>query len=225
MRHDRGTEDTCGGSGYNYGYREPNSEFRSILAYACNDSSDCDLTSTSGSCPRVQRFSNDEFTYNGKAIGNANADNARTINNNRVTVSNYEAGAPAGSKFLVDLGWSPTTSYPLSECEGDCDTDTQCQLGLKCHHRNDQSAVPGCFGAGTSALDYCIEPPLLNLGWTPSTSYPLGACEGDCDVDSHCATGLICRHRNDLTPIPGCTGSGTRSCSGHCSGGDSGCDS
>lgn len=33
--HDRGTENSCGTEGYNYGWRDPDADFRTILAYNC----------------------------------------------------------------------------------------------------------------------------------------------------------------------------------------------
>jgi Metallo-peptidase family M12B Reprolysin-like len=77
--HDRGTENACTQTGtYNYGYRDPNAEFRSILGLDCNVGQ-CDNVAKAG-CPRVQRFSNTFAPYNGKAIGSATQDNARNLN-------------------------------------------------------------------------------------------------------------------------------------------------
>ena len=42
-------------------------------------------------------------------------------------------------------------------------------------------------------------------GWgTPLPSKPLGACEGDCDSDADCMTGLACFQRNHTEDVPGC---------------------
>lgn len=80
--HDRGTENKCnpwfGKGRYNYGYRDPDAEFRSIMAYQCT-SAGCG-NDVRGSCGRVQRFSNTNFPFSGKAIGDAKNDNARQIN-------------------------------------------------------------------------------------------------------------------------------------------------
>jgi len=53
------------------------------------------------------------------------------------------------------LGWTPQ-SLPLSECQGDCDGDTDCQGDLRCF----QDAVPpGCSGSlYHSMADYCYDP-------------------------------------------------------------------
>ena len=41
LNHDRGTKEACSSSNYNYGYRDPNAAFRSIMAYNCK-SGQCD---------------------------------------------------------------------------------------------------------------------------------------------------------------------------------------
>lgn len=58
---------------------------------------------------------------------------------------------------------------PLNECEGDCDDDTQCAAGLKCHQRDPFEAVPGCSGGESSGryTDYCIN----DSTPSPTTSY------------------------------------------------------
>jgi len=38
----------------------------------------------------------------------------------------------------------------------------------------------------------------------------LQACIGECDADSQCAAGLKCFQRDNLTPVPGCKGAGTK---------------
>jgi hypothetical protein len=111
---------------------------------------------------------------------------------------------------LKDFGVTPPASQlPLELCEGDCDNDSDCAFGLNCFERNGLTPVPGCSGNGKSNYDYCIYPELKDFGITPPASQlPLQLCEGDCDYDSDCAGGLKCFYRNDLTPVPGCSGSG-----------------
>ena len=43
----------------------------------------------------------------------------------------------------------------------------------------------------------------------PADKMPLQLCEGDCDVDSHCAPGLYCFQRTRFQAIPGCIGGET----------------
>ena len=40
------------------------------------------------------------------------------------------------------------------------------------------------------------------------SSKKCGECEGDCDRDSDCNTGLTCFQRNGKTSVPGCGGGG-----------------
>eukprot|EP00941_MAST-03F_sp_MAST-3F-sp1_P002444 g2444.t1 len=46
--------------------------------------------------------------------------------------------------------------------------------------------------------------------WGPFPRESLGICEGDCDSDRECASlagmRLVCDHRNDRRPVPGCNG-------------------
>ena len=99
--HDRGTKNACSSSSYSYGYRDPGASFRSILAYGCK-SGQCD-DNDGGSCTRVQRFSNTEFQYNGKAIGGTYANNARRINDKRVEVANYyDSPTVSGCSYSIE---------------------------------------------------------------------------------------------------------------------------
>jgi outer membrane biosynthesis protein TonB len=41
---------------------------------------------------------------------------------------------------------SPAISFPLGLCEGDCDSDAECQPGLICQQRSGTEAIPGCIG-------------------------------------------------------------------------------
>ena len=61
----------------------------------------------------------------------------------------------------------PASAYPLSVCDGDCDDDGDCAVGLKCFVRkvNSFKAVPGCEGVGDGGEDYCYDP---NPGSTTS---------------------------------------------------------
>jgi hypothetical protein len=92
LNHDRGTESACNSSltSFNYGYRAPDATFRSIMAYECK-TTECDKMPKTG-CTRVQRFSNTQFLYNGKPMGNTLNDNAKHFNSLRsVVASHYPA--------------------------------------------------------------------------------------------------------------------------------------
>jgi hypothetical protein len=80
--HDSGTMNSCATTAYNYGYRDHNAKFRSILAYGCV-TGQCDNMTVVAGCPRVQRFSNPDFLYNGLPIGDITHNNARQINEKR----------------------------------------------------------------------------------------------------------------------------------------------
>merc|ERR1712072_1515865 len=100
-------------------------------------------------------------------------------------------------------------------CQGDCDNDSHCKTGLKCFQRGGKQPVPGCQSGGkgdVSGHDYCYNPKsvmLLNLGGSAHTTGKLNQCQGDCDSDSHCATGLKCFQRNGKAPVPSCKSGGS----------------
>ena len=98
-------------------------------------------------------------------------------------------------------------------CQGDCDQDSDCASGLRCFFRT--------FGHTRSSRLSWIWSIWLKMitAWTKSF-YPrrskngkgtggLGLCEGDCDNDSDCGSGLTC-YKRDGAPIPGCWGSGKK---------------
>lgn len=64
---------------YAYGYRDASHGFRTVMAYPCPGTS----------CPRIRHWSDDAILFMGAATGNANQDNARSLNNVRVTVANF----------------------------------------------------------------------------------------------------------------------------------------
>ena len=63
---------------------------------------------------------------------------------------------------MQNLGGSGCTAKKkCSECRGDCDSDKDCQTGLKCHQRNNKMKVPGCKSGGkgdANTYDFCYRP-------------------------------------------------------------------
>merc|ERR1711981_180116 len=60
-------------------------------------------------------------------------------------------------------------------------------------------------------MGFCYKPgstTLLNLGGSAHKLGKLNRCQGDCDADSNCATGLKCFQRNGRTAVPGCKAGG-----------------
>lgn len=64
----------------------------------------------------------------------------------------------SGSETLVEVRDGDCTTQECGKCMGDCDSDSQCQLGLRCFFRSDSRAVPGCTGEGVRGKDYCYDP-------------------------------------------------------------------
>ena len=65
-------------------------------------------------------------------------------------------------KQLINKGGSGcTASNKCTNCQGDCDRDSDCVDGLKCFQRNGYGPVPGCSPNGDGdkkGYDYCYEP-------------------------------------------------------------------
>lgn len=99
---------------------------------------------------------------------------------------------------------------PLGRCEGHCDSDSDCDNGLKCQERVDggQAVPSGCFGSDwVDSWNYCVPTnALIHWGSYPTEHFPLGHCEGDCDA-GECGSGLTCFQRDWYDyDIPGCMG-------------------
>lgn len=80
---------------------------------------------------------------------------------------------PITSSGVVNyVGECGYENYKCGRCEGDCDSDSDCQSGLICFQRSWAESVPGCSGAGGSrdvlGKDYCIDPKDLGLTFTPT---------------------------------------------------------
>jgi V8-like Glu-specific endopeptidase len=110
---------------------------------------------------------------------------------------------------------SPSSVFPLGQCQGDCDNNAECQDGLNCMQRRDFEKVPGCSGElSDRSTDFCFRRPRDNYLWTtgnggvPASAFPLSACDGDCDGDGECAVGLLCFQRDGSEAVPGCDGAG-----------------
>eukprot|EP00534_Pseudo-nitzschia_fraudulenta_P011578 CAMPEP_0201205640 /NCGR_PEP_ID=MMETSP0851-20130426/171277_1 /ASSEMBLY_ACC=CAM_ASM_000631 /TAXON_ID=183588 /ORGANISM="Pseudo-nitzschia fraudulenta, Strain WWA7" /LENGTH=270 /DNA_ID=CAMNT_0047493905 /DNA_START=94 /DNA_END=907 /DNA_ORIENTATION=+ len=62
------------------------------------------------------------------------------------------------------LGKDPRDEeFPLQECEGDCDKDSDCAAGLICLQRRTKNSgsVPGCTGRDDGLTDYCVKSSLI----------------------------------------------------------------
>mmetsp|Transcript_15496 Transcript_15496/g.25117 ORF Transcript_15496/g.25117 Transcript_15496/m.25117 type:complete len:357 (+) Transcript_15496:77-1147(+) len=57
------------------------------------------------------------------------------------------------------LGVNPAKKdFPLQECEGDCDKNSDCAAGLICMQRESRNTpIPGCSGIDNSLTDYCVQ--------------------------------------------------------------------
>lgn len=114
----------------------------------------------------------------------------------------------------------------LAVCEGDCDTNNDCDDNLICYHRNNGEPIPAwlkvlsvlndkCGPITSDRHDVCIPQwlhPRPDIEFMPSLFIssmgpPLQKCWGDCDTDADCQSGLVCFQRGQGgDPVPGCRG-------------------
>ncbi len=102
---------------YSFGYKDPQSRFRSVMAYDC-----------SGGCPRVLHFSSPNVTYGGATTGTvAQHDNTRSINSAASTAANWRQAVGGGSPPTITALSNVTinedaATSPLAFTVGDAET-------------------------------------------------------------------------------------------------------
>mmetsp|Transcript_12012 Transcript_12012/g.28728 ORF Transcript_12012/g.28728 Transcript_12012/m.28728 type:complete len:586 (+) Transcript_12012:138-1895(+) len=139
----------------------------------------------------------------------------RKLESNERELRAYTDYANRPTKEVKSFGSNP--SQILGHCEGDCDSNNDCGLGLICFQRTKAyQEVPGCNGGkmDDTKSDYCIKPSDLEVSGPPDlrlvTQHPnegsLGRCEGECDIDDDCEGDLVCYQKNDCVYVPGCRG-------------------
>jgi len=97
----------------------------------------------------------------------------------------------ATSFFLRGNNGSPLANFPLGLCEGDCDSDSECEGSLVCQYRSGDEAVLGCEGHAASGEDYCHDP---NPGPVSSPTYApnsFGATYVPGDLSVPCDNGKV----------------------------------
>ena len=94
--------------------------------------------------------------------------------NNKKSVPGCSTGG-TGDKSAYDYCYNPsstaqsdklkgcTSTRKCRRCQGDCDSDSDCQRGLKCYQRNSFQHVPGCSRRITQrgnkrSVDFCYRP-------------------------------------------------------------------
>ena len=76
---------------------------------------------------------------------------------------------------LLDVALVPSSVLGL--CEGDCDSNDDCDEGLLCFERDEEGDLPpGCSGTATGDWDYCYEAGTGYVGMDLSERFPLSDC-------------------------------------------------
>jgi hypothetical protein len=109
--------------------------------------------------------------------GNYYSGGASTSSNTATTTTTTSSGLAVYAK-VGDKG-VPASAYPFSACQGDCDTDADCQQGLVCSHRTGTESLPGCSGTAPQGMDYCYDPNAASASTTTTTvAAPTGSTGG-----------------------------------------------
>ena len=61
--------------------------------------------------------------------------------------------------YLFCLFFFPSNFEALSRCQGDCDSDDECDKGHYCFFRDENEVIPGCTTTqekGLSGIDFCV---------------------------------------------------------------------
>ena len=94
-----------GAFSYSFGYKNPSSIFRTVMAYDCP-----------GGCPRLLYFSNPSVTYNGAVTGTTSQNNATSITNVRSIVANFRQAAAQTSCSGTSGQWSGCRGNGCNVC-------------------------------------------------------------------------------------------------------------
>lgn len=74
-----------GAFNYSFGFKSPQSNFHTVMAYTCT-----------GGCPQVLHFSNPQVRFQGELTGSATQNNVQSINNIRNIAANFRNSNAAG---------------------------------------------------------------------------------------------------------------------------------
>lgn len=90
---------------------------------------------------------------------NGKEDPAKADKNNQQNAAAPPTPRPTISPMPTSAGDTQLTYIGeggrLGTCQGDCDSDADCQRSLRCYQRGGFEPVPFCSGFGTEGTDYC----------------------------------------------------------------------
>lgn len=179
--HDRANASGPVAYSYSYAYRDPNNQFRTVLAYDC-----------STSCPRINYYSNPTVLYSGLPTGvdsssTSSANNALSFNNTRTVVANFRAsiappnitslsptsGYVGQSVILSGSGFTGTTQVLLNGLSTSfaVNSDTQLTAVVPSGASSGPFAVADSLGSANSAT-FTVTPapaPSISLSASPSS--------------------------------------------------------
>jgi hypothetical protein len=144
LQHDPANAGSSPSYPYAYGYQDPSGQFRTVLSY--------------GGATRIPYFSSPLVTYNGMPTGTTSQDNARALNNNVLTVSNFVASiggvgsqtVPTPCTYTLSSS-ALTLSAPAGSASVTVSTDATCGWSTS-SGASWISVTAGQTGSGTATI-------------------------------------------------------------------------
>ena len=114
-------------------------------------------------------------------VPGCNNDGIFGLANGILTLPTEDFCIPEPPNMLKFTGDEEVNGF-YNECEGDCDSNSDCAGNLSCFQRDGREPVPGCYGLGTSGRDYCYDEAKYTLqyvGNNPevSSANPIDVCQ------------------------------------------------
>ena len=116
---------------------------------------------------------------------------------------------PANAGIVNYVGECSANTYLCKRCEGNCNTDVDCEGELECRERHGFERIPGCFEAGGTIDMYgkniCVDVDserheLRSCPWWSHKCPECTVCHNDKDCEGH----LRCAIRHGIEDVPGC---------------------
>lgn len=145
LNHER----TTTGTGYDYGWADPNGSFRTIMATKCG----------AWSCGRIQNFSNPEVLYNGKPTGapvgsSSPAYAARALNEGALAFSQFRSSASPSCTFTLN---AMSVSVGAVASAGTVTVTTGSNCNWSATSRSSFLTVTGgASGSGNGSVTYAV---------------------------------------------------------------------
>ncbi len=117
---------------------------------------------------------------------------------------------PGNAGIVSYVGECSSSTYLCRRCEGNCNTDDDCEGDLQCRERDHFEGVPGCSQAGGNfdmkGKNICVDADQNKPQLRTCSAWHRHNCPecSSCHDDSDCRGDLRCALRNGIDDVPGC---------------------